>query len=145
MEDRSRVSGSAAGSAVPHLVDIPMRPAPEKVPPPGSTAVWGVVRLIADGSFVPGTLLRLHSVFGSSAVTVTTQAGPDGLRRSDPSRAPLRCSLPAPPWRSGWPKDSRPGCHPIYLRTTPLPRAARCKPEGFACATRAAPADRGGG
>jgi hypothetical protein len=83
--DRSAVRDSlAAGlrppavSAVPNFMDVPMRPAPEMVLPPGSTAVWGMVRLIADGSSVPGTLLRLRSVFGSSAVTVTTQAGPDG-------------------------------------------------------------------
>lgn len=66
------------GSPGPLLLDLALRPSPEMALPPGSTALWGVLRDSVGGRPVVGALLSLTTVNQGVADSVSTLSGSDG-------------------------------------------------------------------
>jgi hypothetical protein len=60
------------------FLDLGLRPALGLALPPGSSAIWGLVRRRSDGTPVPGALIGGETVRAGMADGVTTLSGPDG-------------------------------------------------------------------
>jgi hypothetical protein len=80
--DRSALKTALEDAEAPPVVPAPaypevdLRPGPAMGLPPGTTALWGVLR---EGTrALPGVLLNLTTVRNGGADTVSTLSGPDG-------------------------------------------------------------------
>jgi len=68
----------SANAPRPLYLDVALRPAIDFAVPPGTAAIWGVVRGRDDRRPVPGALVGLDTVRTGVADRVTSMSGPDG-------------------------------------------------------------------
>jgi hypothetical protein len=67
-----------ANAPRPLYLDVALRPAIDFAVPPGTAAIWGLVRGRDDRRPVPGALVGLDTVLTGVADRVTGMSGPDG-------------------------------------------------------------------